>query len=179
MKFTSQIYSLVVLGFIFLLLEPARAQDAQLKRLMREHIEKIDKNSEKLKIPEFPEGKDWFNSPALKFGKELDGKIVVLDFWTYCCINCIHVLPDLAELERKYAAYPVAFVGVHSAKFDNEKVSENIRQAVLRYEIEHPVINDDEMFIWRSIGVRAWPSMVVVGPKNNILLMLSLQPFTV
>lgn len=152
---------------------PVSSQDAQLKRLMREHIEKIDKNASKLKIPEFAEGKDWFNSPALKFGKELDGKIVVLDFWTYCCINCIHVLPDLVELEKKYAGYPVAFVGVHSAKFDNEKVSENIRQAVLRYEIEHPVINDDEMTLWRSIGVRAWPSMVVVGPKNNILLMVS------
>lgn len=54
--------------------------------------------------------------------RELKGKVVVLDFWTYCCINCMHVLPELAALERKYAGRPVAVVGVHSAKFDNEKV---------------------------------------------------------
>ena len=55
-------------------------------------------------------------------GRELRGKVVLLDFWTYCCINCMHVLPDLAALEQKYSGRPVAVVGVHSAKFDNEKV---------------------------------------------------------
>ena len=55
--------------------------------------------------------------------RELKGKVLVLDFWTYCCINCMHVLPELAALERKYAGQPVCVVGVHSAKFDNEKVS--------------------------------------------------------
>ena len=55
--------------------------------------------------------------------RELKGKVLVLDFWTYCCINCMHVLPELAALERKYAGQPVCGVGVHSAKFDNEKVS--------------------------------------------------------
>lgn len=155
---------------------PATSQErdrGNLNKMMLNHIEKVDKLSDKLKVPEFQSGKDWFNSPPLRLGNELKGKVVVLDFWTYCCINCIHVLPDLFELEKKYAGYPVAFVGVHSAKFENEKVSENIRNAVLRYEIEHPVINDDEMFTWRSIGVRAWPSMAVLGPKGNMLLMVS------
>ena len=55
-------------------------------------------------------------------GRELRGRVLVLDFWTYCCINCMHVLPDLAALERAYAGQPVTVVGVHSAKFDNEKV---------------------------------------------------------
>lgn len=55
--------------------------------------------------------------------RELKGKVLVLDFWTYCCINCMHVLPELAALERKYTGQPVCVVGVHSAKFDNEKVS--------------------------------------------------------
>ena len=144
-----------------------------LRRELREHIEKIDKLADRLKAPDFPAGKEWFNSPSLSLQRELRGKIVVLDFWTYCCINCIHVLPDLAWLERRFAGYPVAFVGVHSAKFDNEKVSENIRQAVLRYEIAHPVINDDEMKMWRSIGVRSWPSIALVGPRGNLLLLLA------
>ena len=140
---------------------------------MRAHIERVDQHADELKVAEFAAGKDWFNSPPLRFSNELRGKVVILDFWTYCCINCIHILPDLAELERKYAGFPVAFIGVHSAKFENEKDSRQIRNAVLRYEIEHPVINDDEMNLWRAIGVRAWPSMAVVGPKGNLLLMVS------
>ncbi|MEE3298499.1 MAG: thioredoxin-like domain-containing protein [Planctomycetota bacterium] len=151
----------------------AESRPAMLRRELRKHIEKMDKLSEKLEAPDFPKGKDWFNSPPLSLKRELRGKIVILDFWTYCCINCIHVLPDLAWLEHRFAGYPVAFVGVHSAKFDNEKVSENIRQAVLRYEIAHPVVNDDEMKMWRSVGVRSWPSLAMVGPRGNLLLMVS------
>ena len=137
------------------------------------HLKRVDPQTETLPPVDFAAGKEWFNSPPLSLKKELRGKITILDFWTYCCINCIHVLPDLAELEEKYAGFPVAFVGVHSAKFDNEKDSENIRQAVLRYEIRHPVINDDEMSLWRAVGVRSWPTLVVIGPKGNLILMVS------
>ncbi|HBF22307.1 MAG TPA: hypothetical protein DDW23_00705, partial [Planctomycetes bacterium] len=117
----------------------------------------------------------WLNTetPLASWKEDLRGQVVLLDFWTYCCINCIHVLPDLTWLEHRFAGYPVAFVGVHSAKFDNEKVSENIRQAVLRYEIVHPVVNDDEMKMWRSIGVRSWPSIAIVGPRGNLLLLVA------
>ena len=66
---------------------------------------------------------------------------MILDFWTYCCINCMHILPELKKLEH---AYPneVVVIGVHSAKFETEQDSKNIHEAVLRYEIEHPVVND-------------------------------------
>jgi DNA-binding beta-propeller fold protein YncE len=144
---------------------------AQMTESLTAHLAKVDPLA--LEAPEFPAGKEWFNSTPLTLAKELRGKIVILDFWTYCCINCIHVLPDLEYLERKYASMPVAVVGVHSAKFENERVSENIRQAVLRYEIRHPVVNDDEMALWRTIGVRAWPSLAVIGPRGNLLLMVS------
>lgn len=70
---------------------------------------------------DFPKGLDWFNAPPLSIQRELRGKLLILDFWTYCCINCMHVLPDLAYIERRFANEPVAVVGVHSAKFDNEK----------------------------------------------------------
>ena len=154
-------------------LPPRSERFPELLQQLRAHIERVDQRAEALKAPEFPEGKDWFNSPPLSFSKQLAGKIVVLDFWTYCCINCIHILPDLVELEERYTGYPVAFVGVHSAKFENEKVSENIRDAVLRYEIAHPVVNDDEMRMWRQVGVRSWPSLAVVGPKGNLMLLVS------
>ena len=152
---------------------PAASADPEFEQLLKDvtaHIERVD--SQNYEVPDFPEGKDWFNSRPLSFKKELRGKIVILDFWTYCCINCIHVLPDLAWLEHKYAGYPVAFVGVHSAKFENEKLSSMVRDAVLRYEIAHPVINDDEMFLWRQLQVSSWPTLMVVGPKGNLLVHL-------
>ena len=72
---------------------------------------------------------------------DLKGKFVLLDFWTYCCINCMHILPELKKLEQQFPNNLVV-IGVHSAKFETEKDTENIREAILRYEIEHPVIND-------------------------------------
>ena len=74
------------------------------------------------------------------FAKELKGQVVLLDFWTYCCINCMHVLPDLAYLEEKYKDQPFLVIGVHSAKFTNEGQRQTVRAAVGRYEIAHPVI---------------------------------------
>ncbi|XP_031255794.1 protein SUPPRESSOR OF QUENCHING 1, chloroplastic-like [Pistacia vera] len=91
-------------------------------------------------VPEFPTKLDWLNTAPLQFRRDLKGKVVVLDFWTYCCINCMHVLPDLEFLEKKYKDKPFTVVGVHSAKFDNEKDLEAIRNAVLRYGITHPAI---------------------------------------
>jgi thiol-disulfide isomerase/thioredoxin len=120
------------------------------------------------KAPELEGGKAWLNTAGPLRLKDLKGKIVILDFWTYCCINCIHTLPDLAKLEKKYANELVV-IGVHSAKFENEKQAENIRKAILRYEISHPVVNDAEMKIWNNYGVRSWPTLAVIDPEGNIL----------
>ncbi|MGH9905979.1 MAG: thioredoxin-like domain-containing protein, partial [Pyrinomonadaceae bacterium] len=88
--------------------------------------------------------------------------------WTYGCINCIHIIPDLKKLEDKYAKQLVV-IGVHSAKFDNEKQTENIRRIILRYEIEHPVYNDADFKVWRSYGVRAWPTQVLIDPAGYVI----------
>src|SRR5690242_13678782 len=97
--------------------------------------------------PEFPAGVQWLNTDRPLSLRELRGKFVLLDFWTYCCINCMHIIPDLKKLEAKYPNELVV-IGVHSAKFVNEKQSNNIREAILRYEIAHPVVNDSDMTIW-------------------------------
>ncbi len=111
-------------------------------------------------------GVEWLNTSQPIDMKDLRGKIVILDFWTYCCINCMHVLPDLKFLEEKYAKQ-VVVIGVHSAKFDNEKLSANIRDAILRYDIKHPVVNDSEMILWRKFGTRAWPTLAIVDPEGK------------
>nr|MCU0281261.1 redoxin domain-containing protein [Acidimicrobiia bacterium] len=91
--------------------------------------------------PEFPEGLDWLNTERPLSLAALRGKVVLLDFWTYGCINCIHIIPDLERLEAEYAEELVV-IGVHSAKFDNEGETENLRRIVVRYGLEHPVVND-------------------------------------
>src|SRR6185369_11500819 len=91
--------------------------------------------------PEFPSGLEWLNVDRPLKLSDLRGKVVLLDFWTYCCINCMHIVPDLGRLEKKYGSSLVV-VGVHSAKFTTEQGTDNIRQAILRYGIEHPVVND-------------------------------------
>ena len=111
-------------------------------------------------------GTEWLNSAQPIDLKDLKGKIVILDFWTYCCINCMHVLPHLKFLEEKYPNQ-IVVIGVHSAKFDNEKDSQNIREAIQRYEIQHPVVNDSEMAIWRKFGTRSWPTLVLVDPEGK------------
>jgi DNA-binding beta-propeller fold protein YncE len=111
----------------------------------------------------------WLNTGGpLSLKKDLKGKIVLLDFWTLCCINCIHIMPDLAKLEKKYPNELVV-IGVHSPKFDNEKVTASIRKAILRYQIEHPVVNDAEHVIWDRYEVTAWPTMVLIDPEGNLV----------
>lgn len=117
--------------------------------------------------PEFPPGLNWLNTERPLTIRELRGKIVLLDFWTYCCINCMHALADLKRLESKFRDQLVV-IGVHSAKFDAEKDTGRIREAVLRNGITHPVVNDSEMQIWSMYGIRAWPSFMLIDPLGKV-----------
>lgn len=116
--------------------------------------------------PDFPATLEWLNTDKPLTLKDLRGKVVLLDFWTYCCINCMHIIPDLKRLEAKYPNELVV-IGVHSAKFQNEKDAENIRSAILRYEIEHPVINDKDFLVWHAYNSQAWPTLVLVDPAGK------------
>lgn len=118
--------------------------------------------------PDFPAGLDWLNTDRPISLDQLRGKVVLLDFWTYGCINCIHVIPDLARLEEEYPDELVV-IGVHSAKFENEAATENIRQVILRYGLEHPVVNDADFEIWRSYGAQAWPTLFLIDPAGNVV----------
>lgn len=126
------------------------------------------KETERPKAPELDGGIAWLNTGKPVKLADLKGKIVLLDFWTLCCINCIHTLPDLAKLEKKYEKELVV-IGVHSAKFDNEKNSESIRKAILRYEIRHPVVNDAEMKIWKAFDVSSWPTLILLDTDGRFV----------
>lgn len=122
----------------------------------------------RIHAPEFPQSLTWLNTDRPLSLECLRGQVVILDFWTYCCINCLHVLPDLKYLERKYEGN-LTVIGVHSAKFDQERGLENIRQAILRYDLEHPVLVDEDFQVWEQYTVKAWPTLVVIDPQGYYL----------
>jgi len=120
---------------------------------------------ERVRVPPFPEGLPWINTAGPIQLSQLRGKFVLVDFWTYCCINCMHILPELKKLE---AAYPnnLVVIGVHSAKFAAEQESKNIAEAVLRYRIAHPVVNDSNHTLWERFGVHSWPTVILIDPEG-------------
>ncbi len=118
--------------------------------------------------PEFPEGCEWPNTKKPLSIAGLSGNIIILDFWTYCCINCMHMISVLSKIEDKYRKDPVIIIGVHSAKFENENNPKNISEAIARYGIGHPVVVDRKMQIWNRFGVSAWPTLVIIGPTGRI-----------
>lgn len=120
-----------------------------------------------VRAPELAGGKSWLNTDKPLSLAGLKGKIVLLDFWTYGCINCIHIIPDLKKLEAKYGNNLIV-IGVHSAKFENEGETENIRKIILRYGIEHPIVNDADFKIWEQYAVRAYPTQVLIDPDGYI-----------
>jgi DNA-binding beta-propeller fold protein YncE len=119
--------------------------------------------------PDFTGADAWLNTEKPITIAQLKGQVVVLDFWTYCCINCMHVFPDLKFLEDKYKDQPVVVMGVHSGKFDEERDADHIRQAVLRHNISHPVAVDSEYKIWQAYGVHAWPTVLVIDSRGTIV----------
>jgi thiol-disulfide isomerase/thioredoxin len=157
---------LVAFGTVLVTAQEQNQKPPQEGKPMPENRNKLFEGE--VNAPETPAGLEWLNTEKPLSLRELRGKIVLLDFWTYCCINCMHIIPDLKKLEAKYANQLVV-IGVHSAKFTTEKGTDNIRQAILRYEIEHPVVNDRDFEIWQQFGTRAWPTLVLINPKGKIV----------
>lgn len=122
----------------------------------------------KVRAPELTGARSWLNTDKPLSIAGLRGKVVLLDFWTYGCINCIHIIPDLKRLEAKYPNNLVV-IGVHSAKFTNEGDTENIRQIILRYGVEHPVANDADFKIWEQYAVNAYPTQVIIDPAGYVI----------
>ena len=147
------------------------AEDPKEKeQIILEHLKEIDGNNIFEIKPEFPRDVEWFNSGPLSFSGALKGKVVILDFFTYCCINCLHILPDLGRLEKEFSVEAGAVVvGVHSAKFENEKLSENIKNAIQRYNITHPVVNDVDITLWDNLGIECWPTLVLFSPNGGVI----------
>ena len=123
---------------------------------------------EPIPAPDLDGAVEWLNVAAPISLAQLRGKVVLLDFWTYGCVNCIHVLRDLKALEERFPDELVV-IGVHSPKFPNERSSDNLKRILVRYEIEHPVANDANHVLWRRYGVQAWPTRVIIDPAGHLV----------
>ncbi len=123
--------------------------------------------------PDFPKQSVWLNTQTPLSLADLRGQVVLLDFWTYCCINCLQALSDLKALEEEFRDQPFLIIGVHSAKFFNEQNIDNIQSAIERYEINHPVVVDNDHVIWDAYAVSAWPSFVLIDAAGRLRGMVS------
>jgi len=121
-------------------------------------------------------GTAWLNVDHPLTLEELKGHVVILDFWTYACINCLHVLPELERVERRFGDRPVVVIGVHSGKFDAEKDPHRIKAALRRHGVHHPVVVDSDFRIWHDYDVHAWPTLVVIDPNGRIVARESGEP---
>ncbi|MFF7354958.1 MULTISPECIES: thioredoxin-like domain-containing protein [Streptomyces] len=123
----------------------------------------------RVRAPELVGKGGWLNTGDTQYTlADLRGRIVVLDFWTFCCINCLHVLDELRELEEKHRD-TVVVIGVHSPKFVHEAEHQAVVDAVERYGVEHPVLDDPELATWKQYAVRAWPTLVVIDPEGYVV----------
>jgi thiol-disulfide isomerase/thioredoxin len=120
----------------------------------------------RVRAPEL-RGRGWLNTDGLTLS-DLRGKIVLLDFWTFCCINCLHVLDELRPLEERFADVLVT-IGVHSPKFEHEKDAAALAAAVERYGVDHPVLDDPEMDMWQQYAAKAWPTLTVIDPEGYVV----------
>ncbi|MER6308351.1 NHL domain-containing thioredoxin family protein [Streptomyces sp. NPDC001739] len=123
----------------------------------------------RVRAPELIGKGGWLNTGNKDLTlSDLRGRIVVLDFWTFCCVNCLHVLDELRELEEKHRD-TVVIIGVHSPKFVHEAEHQAVVDAVERYGVEHPVLDDPELATWKQYAVRAWPTLVVIDPEGYVV----------
>ncbi|CAN7996106.1 unnamed protein product [Ixodes hexagonus] len=141
--------------------------------LMRRYIASVDDSDDRFLVGDLGSDMDWMNTSRPLTASDLRGRVVVLDFFTFCCINCQHVLPEVKSLEQELPpSSGLLVVGVHSAKFEHEKQLSSVGQALQRLGVTHPVVNDSSNKLWRRLRVHCWPTLVVLGPAGQALLVL-------
>ncbi len=109
----------------------------------------------------------WINTSRALELSDLKDRVILVHFWSYACVSCFHVLPEIKKLENEFGNR-LTVIGVHSGKFDNEKNLDSITKAVLRYDISHAVIDDSDLKIWNNFDIKAWPSFVLINPHGSI-----------
>src|SRR5262245_55095255 len=146
--------SVYATGLSKTLLRPFRASSAEYK------------SSESAAAPELATG-DWINSQPLTL-KDLRGRVVLIDFWTFGCYNCRNTLPFIKAWDDRYRGKGLTVVGVHSPEFDEERKVENLRREVAQLGISYPVVTDNDYQTWNAYNVEAWPTIFLLDKRGQI-----------
>src|SRR5450830_1662754 len=127
--------------------------------------------------PDFTGIEQWHNSAPLKMA-QLKGQVVLIDFWTYTCINCIHIMPYVANWYDKYKAQGLQVVGVHTPEFPFEHASANVAEALKKYNIRYPVAQDNQYATWNAYNNQYWPALYLVNKKGKSSIATSAKVIT-
>ncbi len=111
---------------------------------------------------------DWINSPPLQLN-DLKGKVVLIDFWTYSCINCIRTLPYLKDWYAKYHNAGLVIIGIHAPEFEFERNIGNVKAAVLKNGIQYPVALDNQFVTWKNYNNQYWPAHYLIDKKGMLV----------
>ncbi len=145
----------------------ALAAIAALAFAAREDIQANDGALPEFAYPYQSDGEFWFNSPPLSV-RDLRGKVVLLDFWTFGCYNCINSLPWLKAVENKFAGDNFVVVGIHTPEFSHEKKRERVAEAIEKLQIRHPVVMDNDFIFWKAMRNRYWPTFYVADKSGVV-----------
>ena len=126
----------------------------------------------RIAAPELSPSLDWVNTDAPPTLAALRGRVTVLNFWTFDCVNCRNVLPDLRYLENKYHD-GLSVIGVHTPKFEYQRRGEPVLKAVNRNHIRHPVANDPDYLMWQAYGVDSWPTLAVIDAQGQLAAVIN------
>ena len=118
--------------------------------------------------PEFTGIEKWLNSDPLTI-QQLRGKVVLVDFWTYTCVNCINTLPYVKGWNQKYKDQGLAVIGVHTPEFPFERSTDNVRKAIKRFDISFPVAQDNRYATWRAYNNQYWPAFYLIDRKGQVV----------
>jgi thiol-disulfide isomerase/thioredoxin len=120
--------------------------------------------------PDFTGTQEWFNTPDGEplTMEELRGKVVLIDFWTYTCINCIRTFPYLEAWQQRYGNQGFTIVGVHSPEFPFEKDADNVAEAIRQNHLTYPVVQDNDLATWNAWGNQYWPAHYLVDAQGNV-----------
>ncbi|XP_065287822.1 NHL repeat-containing protein 2 [Dermacentor albipictus] len=149
------------------------AEECKRNEIAARYIAEVSSSDDPFIVADLGTDSEWINTSRPLVASDLRGRVVVLDFFTFCCINCQHILPIVKHLEQEFPVHSgLLVVGVHSAKFDHEKELGNVSKALMRLGIIHPVVNDAQSSLWKRLKINCWPTLVVLGPSGQALLFL-------
>ena len=125
--------------------------------------------TEQTKAPTAPELKSglWINSEPLTL-KSLQGRVVLIEFWTFACYNCQNTLPTIKKWDTQYRDKGLTIIGVHTPELDYENNIDNLRREVVKLGLKYPIVTDNDYSTWKAYGVEAWPTLFLLDKQGRV-----------